>query len=105
MHEWWRKHFELIARSGLNKSIISQIVRERPLRFRKGVSDFLELLYKKGIPLVIISAAVGDMIIEYLKQKELYYNNIHVVGNRYRFDEVGNVTGIQEPIVHVFNKD
>jgi len=104
MHEWWKLHFDLIARSGLTTKVIEQVAREKPLRFRKGSLEFLSFLAEKGIPIVFMSAAPGDMILEYLKQNSLLYPNVHVVANRYKFNSRGRVISIQEPIIHTFNK-
>ncbi len=104
MHEWWKLHFDLIASSGLTTKVIEQVAREKPLRFRKGSLEFLSFLAEKGIPIVFMSAAPGDMILEYLRQNSLLHSNVHVVANRYKFDSKGRVISVQEPIIHTFNK-
>lgn len=107
MHEWWTKHFELLIECGLDKDTIKKavenMIKEETLVFRKGVERFLDFLKDNNIPLIIMSSSVGDMIIEFLKQKEFYYDNIHVIANLLEFDEIGNATGIKK-IIHVFNK-
>jgi cytosolic 5'-nucleotidase 3 len=104
MYEWWRRHFDLIASVGLTKSLIEKVVKEKPLQFRNGSSDFVKILYAKDIPLVIMSAAPGNMLIEYLKKEELMLSNVSVISNRYKFDRSGNAVEIIEPIIHTFNK-
>ncbi len=104
MHEWWRKHFDLIAKSGLNIRLIKKVVRERPLKFRKGSLEFINFLKQRKIPLLFISAAPGDILIEYLKHDKLLSQNVHVVSNKYKFDKEGKAIEVQEPIIHVFNK-
>ncbi len=104
MREWWVMHFNLISKSGLNKSIILQVVKEKPLDFREGVSQFVNCLYNRGTPLIFMSAGPGDIILEYLKQNKLMKPNIFVVANKYTFDEKGNAMYVQEPIIHTFNK-
>ena len=104
MHEWWKKHFDLIVRHGLDKSLIERVVKERPLRFRKGAREFLSFLNKNNIPLIFMSAAPGDMLIEYLKHSNLLFSNVCVISNLYEFDSYGKALKIKEPIVHTFNK-
>lgn len=104
MHEWWRLHFQLIARSGFTRGLAARVVKEKPLKFRKGFREFLEFLRSKNIPIVFISASLGDMIVEYLKCEGLDFPNVYVISNRYDFDSSGRATRIMEPIIHTFNK-
>jgi cytosolic 5'-nucleotidase 3 len=104
MYEWWSEHFGLIARSGLDKDLINKVAAENPLEFREGVLEFMRLLHKKKVPVVFISAGPGDMIETFLEKDKLDFSNIYVIGNRYVFDDNGNVVAIKEPIVHTFNK-
>ncbi|PIN91180.1 hypothetical protein COU57_01670 [Candidatus Pacearchaeota archaeon CG10_big_fil_rev_8_21_14_0_10_32_14] len=104
MRERWQKHFDWIAKNGLTKKIIQQVVHERSLRFRKGALEFMKELNDRNIPLVIMSAAPGDMLIAYLEYQGLMFPNVYVVANRYEFDSMGRALRIKEPIIHTFNK-
>jgi len=104
MYEWWKKHFDLISKVGLTKELIKRVVRERPLRFRKGAREFLSFLNENNIPLIFMSATSGDMLIEYLKQSNLLFSNVYVISNLYEFDSGGKALKVKEPIVHTFNK-
>jgi len=104
MYEWWSRHFELIAKFGLDIVLIDRVIEENPLKFREGVLEFISLLYKNEVPVVFISAGPGDMIEKYLGKNGLDFSNVYVVGNRYSFDEVGKVVAIKEPIIHTYNK-
>jgi 5'-nucleotidase len=105
MHERSMRHFNLIARVGLTKNLIKLVVKEKPLSFRKGSLEFLSMLNKKGIPVVFMSAAPGDMLNEYLKANKLLLSNVYVISNLYEFDSKGRAIKIKEPIIHTFNKD
>ena len=105
MDEWWRAHWKLLIDSKLNKKHIMKIVENDKVVFRKYALDFIDELHKKEIPLVIISASVGDFISLLLEDKKKLYSNVHVLSNSLEWDEQGNATGIIEPVVHVFNKD
>ncbi|MCX6742646.1 MAG: haloacid dehalogenase-like hydrolase [Candidatus Parcubacteria bacterium] len=104
MHEWWQKHFELLVKSGLNKSVMDEIVAKKTLQFRPGALDFIDKLNQEKIPLVIMSASLGDMLTQYLKQEGRLYNNIHIIANFYEFDKEGKVIKVKEPIIHSLNK-
>jgi len=107
MHEWWSKHFDLLIESGLNKKHIQQIIDKGKIEFRDGALEFLDLLHKNNIPLVIISSSGlgGDSIEMFLEKKHKMYSNIDIVSNIYIWDENGNAVGIKKPIIHVMNKD
>lgn len=107
MKEWWTKHFELLIDSGLNKKHIESIVDEGIIQFRKGAENFLKTLNKNKIPLIIISSSgLGyDSIEIFLKKNKNMYDNIHIISNSFKWDKDGKAIGINEPIIHVFNKD
>lgn len=105
MYEWWRKHFDLIIESGMDRGVIKSIVDEKNIILREGARDFMEHLNSMGVPLVIMSASTGDMIIEHLKEEELMNSGVHIVANLFNFDKSGNVTGVRDPIIHSHNKN
>jgi 5'-nucleotidase len=107
MYEWWTKHFDLLIKSGLNKKHIETIVNEGVVKFREGAKDFLEILNKKNIPLVIISSSgLGYESVEmFLEKNNCMYDNIHIISNSFKWDKDGNAIKVNEPIIHVFNKD
>ena len=105
MHEWWDMHFKLIAECGLDKKVMMEIVRKRKLRFREGALEFIDLLHQHNIPLVIMSAAPGDMLRMYLEQEKRLYDNVYILANLFEFDRGGRVVRVKEPIIHSMNKD
>jgi cytosolic 5'-nucleotidase 3 len=106
MEEWWAKHFDLLAESGLNRKHLERIVQEGGIEFREGIERFLETLYREGIPLVILSSSgVGDTIEMILKQRKMLYDNIHIITNRFIYGTNGEVMGVKKPIIHSMNKD
>jgi 5'-nucleotidase len=105
MDEWWIKHFDLIAKLGFTKNLIKQVVKEKPLRFRKGALEFLTFLNSKDIPVIFMSAAPGDMLVEYLEHNKLLLPNISVISNLYEWDKNGRAIKIKKPVVTSVNKD
>ncbi len=104
MDEWWNKHFDLLVECGLTKSVIQEVAAKKTLRFRDGALKFLDFLHEQKIPLVIMSAAPGDLIVEYLRQEGRFYENIDIISNLFLFDENGKVIGVKKPIIHTLNK-
>jgi len=105
MHEWWKKHFNLIIEKGLSRQIIEEIVAKGGIEFRKGINEFLDILKDNQIPLVILSSSgMADAIPMYFAKINRNYNNIHVVGNFFEFDKQGKVVAVKEPMIHILNK-
>jgi len=104
MYERREKHYDLIIKSWLTKQIIQNIVSKKSLKFREWSELFFNILKENQIPLVIISASVGDMISAYLLQEWWLFDNIYVVSNLFEFDENWKVISVKKPIVHCMNK-
>lgn len=104
MREWWETHFKLLVETGLTQKLMDEIVAKRTLRLRAGIDIFLDWLKDKKIPLVIMSAAPGYMLEQYLRQENRLYENVHIIANEMLFDSTGKFTGIAEPIIHSLNK-
>ncbi len=104
MHTWWKKHFALLEQSGFSRDVINDVVLHSTLQFRDQIKDFIDFLEAHQIPLIIMSAAPGDMLTAHLKHEGLLRPNVHVIANLYEFDAAGNAIKIKEPIIHSLNK-
>jgi len=106
MQEWWNKHFDLLIKKGLNKKHLKRVVNEEKVKFRTGVLEFLDFLYKKNIPLIILSSSgLGNAIPIFLEKEERLYDNINIITNLYEWDKNGNAISVKKPIIHSMNKD
>jgi len=107
MEEWWRRHFELLLKSGLSKKEISQVAQDPRIQLRPGVKDFLHKLHQQQIPLVVLSSAGlgAESIIMVLQREKCLYDNIHIISNEFEYDDEGCAIKVKEPIIHTLNKD
>ncbi len=106
MVQWWSEHFDLMKECGMNKAVIKDIVLQHKIRFRDGALDFLDLLSKNNIPLLILSAGIGDIIQELLVSEQKMTPHVHLLSNFYLFDEQGKVIGKKNQVfIHTFNKN
>jgi len=106
IEEWWRKHYNLLIKYGLNFRHLKKIVDDEKILFRDGFGDFLDLLNKKNIPLVIISSSgIGEIILLMLKKFGKDYGNIFVMSNFFEWDSRGFAIGVKEPIISSWNKN
>jgi len=107
MREWWETHFKLLVECGLDKRTIKKAIRDmdkdEEIKFREGALEFLDLLHTNEIPIVIMSASIGDMIKELLKLKGGLYSNMYIIANLLEFNERGKFVKI-ENIIHSMNK-
>lgn len=107
MEIWWREHFKLLIDSGLTINHTNQAVEAGRIRLREGVKEFIDLLDKEKIPLVIVSStALGVESIRFiLESNKLMNDNIEIISNKFIWDEEGRAIDVEEPIVHLANKD
>ncbi|MEW6063333.1 MAG: hypothetical protein AB1571_03115 [Nanoarchaeota archaeon] len=107
MLEWWTTHFKLLIKSGLNKKDLEKVVNSKNVRFGNGVLEFIDILHKYDIPLVIMSSSgLGkEAISMYLEKEGRLYKNVYIISNSFEWDKDGRVIGIKEPIIHSMNKD
>jgi len=106
MLEWWKTHNKLLIESGLSKSDLENIVKNGHVEFRQGIPEFLDLLYKNEIPLVIFSASgCGDAIQLFFQKIEKDYPNIFYITNRFNWDHNKKAISTWGPVIHSMNKD
>lgn len=63
MKEWFQKHIELFVKYKISKEVFEEAATNlRIMEFRPYAREFIEFLHKKNIPLIIISAGIGNFI-------------------------------------------
>ncbi|XP_028804294.1 7-methylguanosine phosphate-specific 5'-nucleotidase A isoform X1 [Neltuma alba] len=106
MEEWWSKTHALLIEGGLTNESIKQSVANGNIAFREGVFELFEFLEEKGIPVLIFSAGLGDIIEEVLRQKlHRTFTNVRIVSNRMVFDEDGHLVSFKGKLIHSLNKN
>lgn len=105
VEEWFKKHFELIINYKIKEEIFYKAAASPEImKFRTGAKEFIEYLYQNNIPLVIISAGIGNFIEEFLKLNNCYYDNIYICSNKIIFED-GVATRLSQNIIHSLNKN
>jgi 5'-nucleotidase len=104
MDEWWKKHFEILIEYGITKKIFLEIIEKGKVKLRQGVKEFFEFCKDKNIPIIVISSGLGDFIPEMLKKEGIFFENVYIYANMFKFDSQGNAIGIGEEITHTVNK-
>lgn len=110
MVAWWGAAHELLVAEKLSRTLLSERIKslQSKVQLRTGYESFFELLAARRVPVLILSAGIGDMIEYALEGKNLsQYNhvNVHIISNFFKYDEAGIVTGFKGKMIHVFNKN
>mmetsp|Transcript_30034 Transcript_30034/g.69979 ORF Transcript_30034/g.69979 Transcript_30034/m.69979 type:complete len:879 (-) Transcript_30034:22-2658(-) len=113
MVEWYSLVNHLLESQNLSRDDVRTAVCEcQDFRLRSGVEELIALAANKGIPVVIVSAGLGNIIQEVVEQKIWPYTgqdrspwlNMRVLSNNLQWDPAGNHTGFSEPLIHMYNK-
>lgn len=105
MTEWWNLHADLLIKSGLKKEQIEKLARSGLIEWRPGAKNFLKLMEKLKIPVVIISASGVGQAIEYFCQGQNIDAGVHYLVNQFIWDEDGLAIAHKQPVIHSLNKD
>lgn len=105
MKEWWIKHINLFVKYQISEEVVNKAARDlRVMTFRSGAEDFLRSMHERNIPVIIISAGIGNFIEQFLIKNNVYFDNIYIVSNMLQFEN-GIAVGVRDNIVHSFNKN
>jgi 5'-nucleotidase len=104
MIEWWVKTFEEYKKYNYSKNTIKQIVENNLMELKDKTNDFLELTVKHNIDTIIFSAGIYNLIHKFLDLHSIRHKNIHVVANKFKFDDNELFTHTYGDIIHSMNK-
>ena len=76
MTEWWNKHIGLFIKYQLSEEVINTAAKNlRVMSFREGAREFLENMRDRNIPVIIISAGIGNFIEQFLIKNNCNFEN------------------------------
>lgn len=104
MDEWYNGCMNLYCNYGLTQEKLEESINISNLIFRKGAQEFLYKMYINKIPVIILSAGIGNVIVQFLKNNNCYYDNIHIISNFFSFDENGKIKKFEGELIHTLNK-
>lgn len=105
MEEWWKKHLKLLIKNKLTEDMLYDVISDKNfVTLRPGLIEMLTSLHKRNIPIIIISAGIGNFIELFLKANNCYYDNIIILSNFIKFKN--NIAiGLENNIIHSLNKN
>lgn len=104
MEEWSWASLDLIYEYNLTSELLKKSVEKSNLIFRDGAKEFLEEMFQRNIPVIILSAGIGNVIEIFLKNNKCYYNNIYIISNFIKFNDDGNMKELDIELIHTLNK-
>lgn len=104
MTEWWQLHINLFYEYGVKEQAVKNAVAIGNLKYRDGAKEFLKKMNELNVPVIIISAGIGNVIEEFLKLENDYYENIKIISNFIIFEN-GEFKEITGEIIHALNKN
>lgn len=103
MVEWYEKSMDILYQYHLTYSKLVKALEKGNLQFRDGAKEFLEDLWRQGIPVIILSAGIGNAIEMFLKAHNCDYDNIYMISNFIEFRK-DKMQVFKAPIIHSMNK-
>lgn len=104
MTEWWQAHINLFYEYGVKEEAVKNSIKAKTLNYRAGAKEFLRKMYELNVPVIIISAGIGNVIEEFLKFENDYYENIKIISNFITFEN-GEFKEVASEIIHALNKN
>lgn len=106
MNQWYKKNIETLTKFQITEEMINYSSNNNKIMsFREGAEKFLLDMNIKGIPVIIVSAGVGNIIQEFLINSKCNYPNIYICSNFLEYED-GKIKGIRENnLIHPLNKN
>ena len=104
MVEWYRNANMLLTEAGVHKDWFPDMISQSNCEFRDDTDKMMSALEEDKVPCLILSAGLGDLILEILKHFRVDHPNVKVVSNFCKYNDEGLIVGLKEPMIHMYNK-
>lgn len=106
MEAWYKRANELLQEAGIERKMFSQFVKTSNVEFRDHTKLMLDCLNNAQVPVLVMSAGLGDILVEVMDAFDVYHrSNTKVVSNFLSYDSNGKVIGLEGKMIHVYNKN
>lgn len=107
MVEWYKEANRMLTGVGtVNRKNFADMVRDSNVELREGTQEMMTRLADVSVPVLVLSAGLGDMVREILVELQAMHPNMHLVSNFLKYDMEGNIVGMaSEEVIHVYNKN
>ena len=106
MEIWYSECMDLYYKYNLTKEQIKNSIQASDVKFRKGAKELLILAHDNKIPVIILSAGIGNTITQFLEDNNCLFNDtMYIISNFIEFDDNGKVTKFDDSkMIHTLNK-
>lgn len=104
METWYQECMDLYYEYHLTQQKLKESIQMSDLIFRKGAKEFLNYLYENQVPVIILSAGIGNVIEQFLKENGCYHENLFIISNFIQFDKQQNMIRFNKKMIHTLNK-
>lgn len=92
MKYWYSECMNLYYKYNLSKKQLQDSISNSDIKFRKGFKEILIKMHSYRIPVVILSAGIGNTIKQFLEENNCLFNDtMYIISNFIEFDENGKV--------------
>ncbi|XP_058838785.1 7-methylguanosine phosphate-specific 5'-nucleotidase [Topomyia yanbarensis] len=105
MIEWWTKTGELLKGFPLPQEEIAEVAKRFKEGLRDGTHQMFSDLSNLRVPCLVFSAGLGDSVVSVLRQANVMYPNVKVISNFLQYGADGKLNGLQDKMIHTFNKN
>lgn len=85
MKEWATTSFTLLSKYLKSEEMIENALKNANIHLRLGAKEFLKDMHEKNVPVVIMSAGMGNLIKIFLEKQGILYDNIILISNFFEF--------------------
>ncbi|XP_066902284.1 7-methylguanosine phosphate-specific 5'-nucleotidase isoform X2 [Halyomorpha halys] len=104
MEEWWRLNEKLFIGLPYEPEKIAQAVKDSGVKLRDHSEECFKILNEIGVPVLIFSAGLGDVVTAILKHYDILYDNMKVISNFFKVVD-GIIVEFEGCHINVFNKN
>lgn len=103
LKEWYLRIMDLTYFYGLTYDKFLACVKSGNMPFRYGFKKFLSDLHSYNVPVIILSAGIGNVISQSLKLNNCFYDNVHIISNFIKFEN-NKMLPFNDDIIYTSNK-
>lgn len=105
MEMWYKECMDLYYKYGLTIDKLKTSINNSEPNFRQGVNTFFNYMHNNEIPIIILSAGIGNVIEGSLKKNNCYYDNMYIISNFIKFDSEGKMIKFDDDMIDSMNKN
>lgn len=85
MKEWDRLKVQSVKGINFNPEEIQDLAQKYKLPLREGTLSLFDRLEQLGVPVLVLSAGLGDMVEALMRSQQILLKNVRIVSNFFKF--------------------